>query len=143
MKGIAHAKSNSKQKDSSDDNNNSNLSNNCTDDDSYSDSDDDHPVYACLSETQFRKLNDSIKHYISHTFVDKDYGMKGIVVGIVREVRSKQLCLKYHAVGESRNIGYMWVSTLSIPALQRERYIVTMKTMTTLPLFHHHMQTLM
>ena len=115
VKSIAHQKSSCKQNDVSDEDSNSNSDNNNSQegsDDSDSD-DDDHPVYVCLSEPQFRKLNDSIKHCIGRNFVDNDDGMAGTVVGIVREVRSKQLCFKYHVVGENENFDYMWVSALS------------------------------
>ena len=78
--------------------------------------------------------------------------MAGTVVGIVREVRSKQLCFKYHVVGENENFDYMWVSALSDASVtwgeiccdddEMMMMMMIMMTTTILLSFHHHMQTL-
>jgi hypothetical protein len=75
--------------------------------------DDDGPEYEDLSKKELLKISNEVRQCIGRKFFDADDGNTGVVVSIVRELRSNELCFKYLTSEVLRNDEYMWVSSLT------------------------------
>ena len=75
--------------------------------------DDDGPEYEDLSKKELLKTSNEVRQCIGRKFFDADDGNTGVVISIVRELKSNELCFKYLTSEVLQNVEYMWVSSLT------------------------------
>ena len=96
----------------------------CSSDSDYNEDNDDNDVFEILSEHQLQKVSKSIRNCIGKTFTDHDDKVEGLVISIVRHIKSKELCFKYsqrncdviidqNSSNVNNNYEYIYISSLS------------------------------
>jgi hypothetical protein len=116
IKKTMNKRSNDLASDSDDDNSSSDAGDGVAQDSdaSVSFEDDDGPEYEDLSKKELFKLNRELKQCIGRKFCDSEDGNEGVVISIVRELKSNELCFKYFTSNaDLQDDEYMWVSSLA------------------------------